>query len=111
MVLRTPTGTLCTTFLCALMSQIAQAQSGSTSGTSEAEIAILTSQLSDPVYEKRMGATRRLCAIGQPAMDSLRRLARGDDMESALRARKVIQALERVMFAGVEVRLESDRSS
>jgi hypothetical protein len=113
MNLRAPTHLLCITLSSALLAvqPTAHAQTGSASGASEAEIAALASQLSDPAYEKRVGATRRLCAIGQPAMDALQRVARGDDMEAALRARKVIQALERVLFAGVEVRLESDRNS
>lgn len=71
----------------------------------------MTAQLSDPVYAKRVGATRRLCAIGTPAMESLGRAAASDDMEAALRARKVLKVLERVYFGGVEVRLESDRAS
>ena len=87
------------------------AQSPATAGATDAEIEILAGQMSDPVYAKRVGATRRLCAIGQPAMEALRRFADGADEEAALRARKVIQALERVLFAGVDVRLESDRPS
>ncbi len=107
------THAVCLTLCCALpaVSNTSHAQSGSASVASEAEIAALASRLSDPVYEKRIGATRRLCAIGPPAMEALKRIARADDMEAALRARKVIQALERLLFAGVEVRLESDRTS
>lgn len=89
----------------------ATAQVALTAEASETEIAALALQLSDPAYEKRIGATRRLCAIGQPALEMLRRISQEDDMEAALRARTVIQALERVWFAGVEVRLESDRTA
>lgn len=77
----------------------------------QADVASLVEQLSDPSYDRRMAATRKLCAAGQPALPSLRRVAEGSDREAALRARKIIQALERILFAGVEVRLESDRNS
>lgn len=111
--LRTSDHAIFGTLFCALLARppISYAQSGMNSLGSEAEIAALASQLSDQAYEKRVGATRRLCAIGQPATDVLRRVSHGDDMEAALRARKVIQALERVLFAGVDVRLESDRTT
>lgn len=82
-----------------------------TATDSPADVAQLVEQLSDSVYDRRVTATRRLCAIGQPALQSLRQVAEGTDREAALRARKIIQALERVLFAGVEVRIESDQTS
>lgn len=89
----------------------APAQSAAGAAIADSDIALLVDQLSDPIYEKRVGATRRLCAIGTPAMEALQRASEGGDMEAALRARKVIQALDRVWFAGVEIRLESQRTS
>lgn len=82
-----------------------------TSPASEEDITALIRDLSDPVYEKRQFATRRLCAIGMPAAGALRAVAEGNDVEASLRAGAVLSALDSLMFAGVDVRLSlsSDR--
>lgn len=89
---------------------LAAAQSES-APASDAEIHSLVAHLSDPAYARRVGATRRLCAIGAPARDALSRAAVSDDTEAALRARKVLEALDRVWFAGVDVHLQTSRPS
>ncbi len=68
-------------------------------------IAALIRDLGDSSYETRTSATRRLCAIGMRAAKMLKKAARGDDIEIALRAKAVLDLLEGLMFAGVEVRL------
>lgn len=77
----------------------------------DAEIARLISQLSDPAFERRVGASRRLCAIGAPAIEALKGAAAGEDTEAALRAKKILNALDRVLFSGIEVQLEADRTA
>lgn len=77
----------------------------------DAEIVLLISQLSDTSYARRVGATRRLCAIGASAAEALRHAVDGEDTEAALRARRVLTALDRVWFSGIEVRLEADRTT
>lgn len=103
-------GLLCCILASGLWNHSAFAQADS-ENVSEAEIKTLVAQLSDSAYAKRVGATRRLCAIGAPATELLARAAAGDDMEAALRARKILQALEHVWFSGVAVRLESPQTS
>src|SRR5262245_36521761 len=77
----------------------------------EADIPSLIEQLSDPEFAVRTRATRALCAVGERAIVRLRDAAGGSDREAALRARKIIEALERILFAGVEIRLETDRTT
>lgn len=101
---------LCTLVTLTAWNDSAPAQS-TASSVSESEINALVAQLSDPNYSKRVGATRRLCAIGAPATEVLTRVAAGSDMEAALRAKKILQALDHVWFSGVEVVLESSRSA
>ncbi|UCC30201.1 MAG: hypothetical protein JSU86_18625 [Phycisphaerales bacterium] len=81
-----------------------------TAPATDADIAALVSDLSDPSYEKRTYATRRLCAIGMPATEKLRAAAAGDDAETALRAKAVLSLLDNLMFSGVEVRLSFSKS-
>lgn len=76
-----------------------------TGPATEEEITALIRDLSDPSFEIRQYATRRLCAIGMPAAKQLRAQADGKDAETALRARAVLSALDRLMFTGVEIRL------
>ena len=81
-----------------------------TAPATDADIAALVSDLSDPSYEKRTHATRRLCAIGMPATEKLRAAAAGDNAETALRAKAVLSVLDNLMFSGVEVRLSFSKS-
>src|SRR5262245_62080223 len=97
-------------FACGLLGPSAIAQSGVGRGT-DAEINALVTQLSDPSYAKRVGATRRLCAIGAPATEALTGAASGKDMETALRAKKILQALHNLWFSGVDVRLECSQQT
>ncbi|MBI4716734.1 MAG: hypothetical protein HY763_02940 [Planctomycetes bacterium] len=69
------------------------------------EVAALVRDLSDPSYEIRTKATRRLCMLGPAAAEALRGVASGDNAEAALRARRILAVLDEVYFAGVEVTL------
>ena len=77
----------------------------------EGEIAALILALSDPTYGRRTHATRRLCAIGNPAREALEAAASGADPETALRAQAVIAVLDDLLFGGVSVRLACAKSS
>lgn len=69
------------------------------------EIESLIRELSNPSYNKRRAATRRLCAIGLPARPGLEVAAAADNAEAALRAQSLLGVLDGLMFAGVDVRL------
>lgn len=69
------------------------------------EVARLVERLAHPSYGERTFATRRLCAIGMEAAPALKQAAASPNVERALRARLILDALEQVLFAGVEVRL------
>ncbi|MFQ5592505.1 MAG: hypothetical protein ACE5HE_15215 [Phycisphaerae bacterium] len=77
----------------------------------DAEIALLIRNLSDPDYEKRTMATRRLLMAGMCAEGPLREAARGDDVEVRLRAEHILATLGRLWFAGAEVSLSFTRSA
>lgn len=81
-----------------------------TAPATDTDIAALVSDLSDPSYERRTYATRRLCAIGMPATEKLRAAAAGGDAETALRAKAVLSLLNNLMFSGVRVRLSFSKS-
>ncbi len=69
------------------------------------EIASRIVELGDPSYAVRTHATRRLCSIGAGATDALRLAAASDNVEVALRARGIVDIVERVWFSGVTVSL------
>ncbi len=70
-----------------------------------AEVERLIGDLSDPSFEKRTEATRRLCAAGQAAVPALKRVAKGDDYESAIRARNLLRVLDQLFFTGLAIEL------
>ncbi len=70
------------------------------------EVARLIGELSDPSYDRRMFATRRLVAIGREALAPLSEAARGSDLETALRAQRIVRILESILFAGCELTIE-----
>ena len=76
-----------------------------TSPATDEEIAALVRDLGDQSYEKRVFATRRLCAIGVKAKGALMSASESGDMETALRARQLLDVLDRLWFAGAEVSL------
>jgi hypothetical protein len=97
--------------VCALCA-VAQAQERSISGpATNEEIHALVRDLGDPVYATRVFASRRLCAIGSEAHGVLREAAGGDDVEAALRAKKLLATLDQVWFSGIEVRLDIAKRS
>jgi hypothetical protein len=77
----------------------------------EVEIATLIRDLGDASFGKRTFATRRLCAIGMDAREPLAKAAAGDDFETALRARKILETVDALLFAGVEITLKASKAS
>ena len=75
------------------------------------EIAALIRALADPVFAKRTDATRRLCAIGMPALAALREASKGDDFEVARRTQRIVAVWEQVWFAGVDIELSLSHTS
>src|SRR5262245_40037748 len=69
----------------------------------QADIERLISALSDPSYEERTEATRRLCAAGQAAVPALKRAAKGDEYETALRAKNLLRVLDQLFFTGIDI--------
>lgn len=76
-----------------------------------AEIAALVGDLSNPSYTVRSNATRRLCGVGMAAAEPLRAVAAGGDAEAAIRAKRVLSVLDRLMFSGVDVHVSFDKAS
>jgi len=73
------------------------------------EIARLIGELSDDSFAQRERATRRLCAIGGPAVEALRAAADGRDAERSLRAAEVLDRIDEVLFSGLDVSLTLSR--
>ena len=69
------------------------------------EIERLVDDLGAADYAERTYAMRRLCAIGMPAAERLHAAAESTDAEQALRARKLLTIFDRLLFAGVHVKL------
>ena len=72
------------------------------------EIRGLIEKLGDASYPVRADAVRDLIAIGPDALPLLREAAGGDDYETALRARQVIETFRAVLFAGATVELSAE---
>jgi hypothetical protein len=92
-------------FLASLFALPSAAASPLAGETTPEGIQSLIRDLGDPSYEKRTFATRRLCAIGMPAHAALTEAARSGEFETAQRARKILETLDDILFAGVEVAL------
>lgn len=75
-----------------------------------AEIESLVRELSAGSFDRREHATRRLCAIGPAAAEALRKAADSGDFEAATRARAVLEALDALLFSGLEVSLSVSRA-
>jgi hypothetical protein len=65
-----------------------------TKETDSAAIAKLVRQLGSADFRQRDRATKALAAIGLPALEALRKAARGDNAEAAQRARRLVEAIE-----------------
>jgi len=59
-----------------------------------AAITKLIEQLGSPKVTERLEATEALKAIGSPALDNLRKAAKGDDPDVALRAARLVKIIE-----------------
>ena len=55
----------------------------------------LIEQLGSGTYSEREKATRELAAIGEPALEALRKAARSDDPEVRQRAGELLRKIER----------------
>jgi uncharacterized protein (TIGR03067 family) len=62
-------------------------------GTNRQRIAALIRQLGDDDFEKREAASEELDAIGEPALDALRKATSDDDAEIRRRAEKIVGAI------------------
>jgi uncharacterized protein (TIGR03067 family) len=70
-------------------------------------IAILVRQLGDEKYVKREEASMELDAIGEPALDALRKATTDDDAETRQRAAKILAAITgRIRAAAAKKELE-----
>lgn len=95
----------------AVMGQWAGALGGpNATKATPSEIAELIGMLGAGSYEERMTATRRLCAIGGRAREQLAAAAKSSEFEVALRAQRVLEALERVWFSDLDVSVSFSRS-
>ena len=94
-----------------LRADVGARESGLTAPATDEEIASLIVDLGDPAYEVRTAATRRLCAIGMPARTRLSKTAGGEDVEAALRAKKLLAVLDQIHFAGIDVLLSFSKST
>src|SRR2546430_1370954 len=68
---------------------------GASAPPPEAEVARLIRQLGSNSFREREAATRRLEAIGEPALGRLRRAAQADDAEVRRGSRELVAAIER----------------
>jgi len=64
-------------------------------GAEPAEVARLIDALRSDKYAEREAATKALDALGAPALDALRKAARGDDPETRRRAAALVRLIER----------------
>jgi len=71
-----------------------------------AEILGLIADLGDPSYETRTFATRRLVAAGMPAYGPLKEAADGENLEIALRAKRILGILDSLLFSGCDLTIE-----
>jgi len=95
---------LCTGDLC-----LGQEGPSDTASITSDEITSLIRDLGNPSYERRTDATRRLCMIGMRVRAELEAASKGDDVEIALRAKRLLTTLDRLWFTGVEVVLSFSR--
>ncbi len=70
------------------------------------EIDTLVGHLGSGSFQQRNEATNRLLAMGPAAAKALRRVAKGDDFEAALRARCLLNLFDELLFVGADVALE-----
>ncbi len=70
----------------------------------------LVQQLGHSDYHVRVAATRKLLAMGPNVTKSLRDAAQSDELETALRARRLLDIFEEMLFAGVAVRIEANKT-
>src|SRR5690349_11004616 len=74
-----------------------------------AEIERLIKQLGDDDFDRREAAAKRLDAIGEPALEAVRKARDSDDPEVRQRAREVVRLIERRVF-GEELALPGHTS-
>lgn len=77
----------------------------------EKRLAALIEQLGDASYDRRSDATRQLCALGPVVVEPLQVASRGENAEVALRARKILDAFDALLFAGTKITIEASANN
>src|SRR5262249_42355185 len=72
-----------------------------TDPASEAEW--LIAQLGSEKFSERKAASKRLEALGEPALDALHKAMRSDDLEVRHRARRIVTAVENELYPGLRL--------
>ncbi len=67
----------------------------------------LLTDLSDPSYEVRQAAVEKLYAAGPAVLDALAKVTKSDDFEAALRARDLIERIQKLFFVGAKIELSA----
>ncbi len=90
-----------------LASAAALAQVTTSSTSTDNDIQILLDDLSDPSYEVRQAAVKKLYAAGPAVLDALAKVTKSDDFEAALRARNLIKRIQKLFFVGAKIELSA----
>lgn len=68
---------------------------------------VLLDDLSDPSYEVRQAAVEKLYTAGPAVLDALSKVTTSDDFEAALRARNLIERIQKLFFVGAKIKLSA----
>ena len=90
-----------------LTSAAALAQVTTSAASAKDDIQVLLDDLSDPSYEVRQAAVEKLYAAGPVVLDALAEVTKGDDFEAALRARNLIERIQKLFFVGAKIELSA----
>jgi hypothetical protein len=90
-----------------LTSAAALAQVTPSATPANTDIQALLDGLSDPSYEVRQAAVEKLYAAGPAVLEALAEVTKSDDFEAALRARKLIERIQRLFFVGAKIELSA----
>jgi len=90
-----------------LTSAAAPAQVTTSPASTENDIQILLDDLSDPSYEVRQAAVEKLYAAGPVVLEALAEVTKGGDFEAGLRARDLIERIQKLFFVGAKIELSA----
>lgn len=74
------------------------------------QLIALVEKLGSASFEDRSSATLALLKIGKSATSVLEMASRGDDYETAVRAKALIRVIDQSYFGGLDIRLEASKS-